>query len=79
MIAVGRLERTPAARISTFTGPVANADGSYDLYFGPKPIAGKERILFRRLRTKAGSFCLGSMARKKRTSTASGNLTIWLR
>ena len=33
---------TTAARISTFTGPVANADGSYDLYFGPKPVAGKE-------------------------------------
>jgi len=34
---------TTAARISTFTGPVANADGSYDLYFGPKPMAGKEK------------------------------------
>jgi hypothetical protein len=34
---------TPAARISTFTNPVPNADGSYDLYFGPKPIAGKEK------------------------------------
>jgi len=34
---------TPAARISTFTNPVVNADGSYDLYFGPKPIPGKEK------------------------------------
>ena len=34
---------TPAARISSFTGPVANADGSYDLYFGPRPPAGKEK------------------------------------
>jgi hypothetical protein len=35
--------RTPAARISSFTNPVANADGSYDLFFGPNPIAGKEK------------------------------------
>jgi hypothetical protein len=34
---------TPAARISTFTGPVANADGSFDLYFGPKAPAGREK------------------------------------
>lgn len=31
------------ARISSFTGPVINTDGSYDLYFGPDPIKGKEK------------------------------------
>jgi hypothetical protein len=29
--------------ISQYTGPVANADGSYDIYFGPKAPAGKEK------------------------------------
>jgi hypothetical protein len=33
---------TPAARVSSFTGPVANSDGSYDLYFGPMPSSGRE-------------------------------------
>lgn len=33
----------PAARLSSFTDPVMNADGSYDLYFGPNPIDGKEK------------------------------------
>jgi hypothetical protein len=33
----------PAARISTFTNPVANPDGSYDLYFGPEALPGKEK------------------------------------
>jgi hypothetical protein len=32
----------PFAKISTFTNPKLNADGSYDLYFGPKAPEGKE-------------------------------------
>jgi hypothetical protein len=34
---------TPFAKISTFTNPQKNADGSFDLYFGPKAPAGKEQ------------------------------------
>ena len=34
---------TTAARISSFTNPVTNPDGSYDLYFGPTPVVGHEQ------------------------------------
>lgn len=33
---------TPFSRISSFTKPKANADGSFDLYFGPEVPAGEE-------------------------------------
>lgn len=33
----------PFAKISTFTNPQKNADGSYDLYFGPQAPTGKEQ------------------------------------
>jgi hypothetical protein len=64
---------TPAARISTFTGPVANADGSYDLYFGPKPIAGKERNFVQTVADKGWFFLFRLSDRRKPTSRASGN------
>src|SRR4029079_6916894 len=34
-------ERFPS--ISQYTGPVANADGSVDIYFGPQPPTGHEK------------------------------------
>ncbi len=34
-------QRLPS--VSTYTGPVANSDGSIDIYFGPKAPAGKEK------------------------------------
>src|SRR5262245_31420570 len=33
----------PFPSVSTYTGPQANADGSIDVYFGPKAPAGKEK------------------------------------
>lgn len=37
------LENATFSKISRFTGPQANADGSYDLYFGPSDMPGQER------------------------------------
>ena len=33
----------PFPSVSTYTGPQANADGSIDVYFGPKAPAGTEK------------------------------------
>jgi hypothetical protein len=32
--------------VSQYTGPVANADGSVDIYFGPQAAKGKEKNVF---------------------------------
>jgi hypothetical protein len=33
----------PFPSVSTYTDPQSNSDGSIDVYFGPKPSAGKEK------------------------------------
>lgn len=49
---------TPFSRLSTFTNPQFNADGSVDLYFGPHAPAGKEKNWVKTMPQKGWFFIL---------------------
>ena len=55
--------------------PQANADGSYDLYFGPKAPAARKACGSRPSRAKGGGALSASTARKRRPSTERGSST----
>jgi hypothetical protein len=54
-------------------GLVVNADGSVDVYFGPKAPAGKENNWIQTIPAKAGTCSSGSTARSSRGSTRPGD------
>ncbi len=51
---------------------LVNADGSVDVYFGPKAPAGKENNWVQTLPERAGIHCCGSMAHYSHGSTRRG-------
>jgi hypothetical protein len=58
--------------VSQYSGPVANGDGSVDIFFGPLAPKGKKRTGSRPFRAKAGSFIYASTVQRKRSSIKNG-------
>jgi hypothetical protein len=65
--------------VSQYSGPVANADGSVDIYFGPQAPQGKQKNGLRPSPAKVGSRICASTAQRRRSSTRHGGRTISLR
>ena len=72
-------EQKRAAIRSLVDKPQANADGSFDLYFGPRLRQARKACGSRLSRVKGGGPLPASTALKRRPSTARGNLMTSLR